>query len=64
MDCSQPGSSVHGFSRQEYWSGVPLPSPMLNIAINNCKKFELENIGVLILKVRNVYDLFSKTNEI
>ena len=26
MDCSPPGSSVHGFSRQEYWSGVPLPS--------------------------------------
>ena len=26
MDCSLPGSSVHGFSRQEYWSGVPLPS--------------------------------------
>ena len=23
-DCSLPGSSVHGFSRQEYWSGVPL----------------------------------------
>ena len=23
MDCSPPGSSVHGFSRQEYWSGVP-----------------------------------------
>ena len=28
MDCSLPGSSVHGFSRQEYWSGVPLPSPI------------------------------------
>ena len=27
MDCSLPGSSVHGFSRQGYWSGVPLPSP-------------------------------------
>ena len=27
MDCSLPGSSVHGVSRQEYWSGVPLPSP-------------------------------------
>ena len=27
MDCSLPGSSVHGFSRQEYWSGLPLPSP-------------------------------------
>ena len=26
MDCSPPGSSIHGFSRQEYWSGVPLPS--------------------------------------
>ena len=27
MDCSLPGSSVHGgFSRQEYWSGFPCPS--------------------------------------
>ena len=26
MDCSLPGSSVRGISRQEYWSGVPLPS--------------------------------------
>ena len=25
MDCSLPGSSVHEFSRQEYWS-VALPS--------------------------------------
>ena len=27
MDCSPPGSPVHGFSRQECWSGLPLPSP-------------------------------------
>ena len=27
MDCSLPGSSVHGFSRQEYRSGLPFPSP-------------------------------------
>ena len=27
MDCSLPGSSVHGFPRQEYWSGLPFPSP-------------------------------------
>ena len=27
MDCSLLGSSVHGFSRQEYWSGLPSPSP-------------------------------------
>ena len=27
MDCSLPGSSVHGISRQEYSRGVPLLSP-------------------------------------
>ena len=27
IDCSPPGSSVHGISRQEYWSGLPFPSP-------------------------------------
>ena len=27
MCCSLPGSSVHGFSRWEYWSGLPFPSP-------------------------------------
>ena len=27
MGCSSPGSSVHGFSKQEYWSGLPFPSP-------------------------------------
>ena len=27
MDCSPPGSSVHGIPRQEYWSGLPFLSP-------------------------------------
>ena len=27
MDCSPAGYSVHGFSKQEYWSGLPFPSP-------------------------------------
>ena len=27
MDCSPLGSSVMGFSRQEYWSGLPFPLP-------------------------------------
>ena len=31
MDCSLPGPPSMGFSRQEYWSGVPLPSPMINL---------------------------------
>ena len=26
MDCSPPGSLSMGFSRQEYWSGLPFPS--------------------------------------
>ena len=29
MDCSHQASPSMGFSRQEYWSGLPLPSPML-----------------------------------
>ena len=27
MDCSLLGSSVHGIFQQEYWSGLPFPSP-------------------------------------
>ena len=27
MSCSPLGASVHRFSRQEYWSGLPFPSP-------------------------------------
>ena len=27
MDYSPPGSSIHGISRQEYWSELPLPTP-------------------------------------
>ena len=27
MECRPPGSSVHGIPRQEYWSGVPFPTP-------------------------------------
>ena len=28
IDLSPPGSPSLGFSRQEYWSGLPFPSPM------------------------------------
>ena len=32
MDCSPPGSSIHGvFQAKEYWSGVPLPSPLIGL---------------------------------
>ena len=26
-DCNLPGSCVQGIPRQEYWSGLPFPSP-------------------------------------
>ena len=29
MDCSPQAPPSMGFSRQEYWSGVPLPSPLI-----------------------------------
>ena len=35
MASSLPGSSIHGFPRQEYWSGVPLPSPVKDFGIVN-----------------------------
>jgi len=38
MDCSPPGSLSMGFSRQEYWSGVPLPSPHMYIFEANIYK--------------------------
>ena len=28
MEYSPPGSSVHGISQQEYWSGLPCPPPV------------------------------------
>ena len=42
MDCSPPGSSME-FSRQEYWSGLPFPSPGdladqgLNLGLLHCR---------------------------
>ena len=27
MDCSSPGSFVHGILQQEYWNGEPFPTP-------------------------------------
>ena len=39
--CGTPWTAAHqaplsmGFSRREYWSGVPLPSPMVSLDCNN-----------------------------
>ena len=41
MDCSLPGSSIHGIFQAKYWSGVPLPSPEHILRLN--KSTLLEN---------------------
>ena len=33
MDCSLPGSLVHGISQQEYWNGLPFPSPLFKCKV-------------------------------
>ena len=49
MDCSLPGSPSMGFSRQEYWSGLPLPFPFLVI----------KNFQIMKLNINNNYTLLS-----
>ena len=33
IDCSLPDSSVHGFSRQEYWSELDSPDKMVYFGV-------------------------------
>ena len=49
--CATPWTSAHqaplsmGFSRQEYWSGWPLPSPTLGLLHNKAASQGLEGEG-------------------
>ena len=59
MNCSLPGSPVHGFSRQEYWSELPLPSPILcsqttktQLMSNNKKHTQLDHTPSNATKAR------------
>ena len=50
MDCSLPGSSSMGLSRQEFWSGLPFPSPGdLPDPVNKPRSPELQKEQVLNL---------------
>ena len=35
-----------GFSRQEYWSGVPLPSPFVFLRASNLRHWKVKNIYI------------------
>ena len=52
MDCSFQAPPSMGFSRQEYWSGVPLPSRILPWSINNF-------LWRLLLPLRQVWQKFN-----
>ena len=41
MDCSLPGSFVHGVFRQEYWSGLPFPPPGI---------FQMQGLNLYLLR--------------
>ena len=61
-DCSPPGSSVHGFSRQEYWSRLPFPSPhKMHFEITSAQVSHLEErqISIQIYSFTNI-DLENK----
>ena len=42
IDCSPPGSSVHGIFQAEYWSGMPLPSPEYKCTHKHLLNMEIE----------------------
>ena len=50
MDCSPPGSSIHGIFQKEYWSGVPLPSARITIARRNINNFRYADDTTLMAK--------------
>ena len=48
MDCSLPGSSIHGIFQAKYWSGVPSPSPGGATSTQIKKKNMTKSSGSLI----------------
>ena len=68
MDLSPPGSSVHGISRQEYQSGLPLPAPgdlsdpgteRVSCALAG-GFFNTELPGEIITELKGIYESGSK----
>ena len=60
MDYSPPGPLSMGFSRQEYWSGVPLPSPTRSqyhakSCFSKCVYFPAANAMTLLQNPRGLH---------
>jgi len=54
IDCSLQAPLSMGFSRQEYWSGVPLPSPKGGIDDLICKRDRSTNVEAKVCTLRSV----------
>ena len=59
MDCSLPGSSSMGFSRQDYWSWVPLPSPQRHV--RTLKRIETSNGNISVMEKWKDYVYWTPT---
>ena len=51
-----------GFSRQEYWSGVPLPSPNRVVNTAQMKLCEHPSPSYIVKSVRLLKEMISKQN--
>ena len=58
MECSLPGSLSMGFSRQEYLSGLPLPSPEEMSIEAFYTFFKLNCLPAVVLKLQLLFYIF------
>ena len=58
MDCSPPAPLSMGFSRQEYWSGVPLLSPLWHEWVYYRKMFMLRGIRIALLPWHSAHSIY------
>ena len=70
MDCSPPGSSVHGISQQEYWNGLPFfpLRDILHVGTEPRSPASSALAGRLLIteppgKTKNVYDFCQMNKE-
>ena len=71
MDCSPPGSSVQGYSRQDFWSGLPcsplgdLPTQRSNLYLLHCRwiLYPLSHLGSPFISdnIHTVFVIFCLT---
>ena len=61
IDGSPPASPSLGFSRQEHWSGLPLPSPIEN-GNNSTINYLLFNMNNILFNFFIIYNLDEKSH--